>query len=192
MALFLKGKYIGFYNAGRSKCVRDIFRFNKTAENKLSLEITRRDWTTLMWKYWKIETNRFILHPLNPEDPRQGGKVTVKRLLFDIRSLTFKMRTLHGIYGDDFIQYGEFVGSSNPLDDEERLLQLTEEIEGSDDIMYKTTFRFENDNLTYTHEINETLVDGETNYAVPEYELMFSPKTSWSEKLFYGVGNKAM
>ena len=35
MALFLKGKMTGFYKAGTSECVRDIWRFNRTSENKI-------------------------------------------------------------------------------------------------------------------------------------------------------------
>ena len=192
MALFLKGKYIGYYPAGRSKAVRDIFRFSKSAENKLAMEITRRDLTTLMGKFWRIESNRFTLHPINEEDPRLGGKVSVRSLVFDARTFTFKMKALYGIYGDDFIQFGEFAGNSSPLNDEERLLKLTESIEDSDDIMYKSTFTFENDNLRYSHEINENLVDTDLHFRVPENELLFSPKTSWSERFFYGVGNQAM
>ena len=33
MAHFLKGKFRGLYAAGSSECVRDTFRFRKTAEN---------------------------------------------------------------------------------------------------------------------------------------------------------------
>eukprot|EP00344_Euplotes_crassus_P010664 CAMPEP_0196999792 /NCGR_PEP_ID=MMETSP1380-20130617/4897_1 /TAXON_ID=5936 /ORGANISM="Euplotes crassus, Strain CT5" /LENGTH=134 /DNA_ID=CAMNT_0042416843 /DNA_START=173 /DNA_END=577 /DNA_ORIENTATION=+ len=132
------------------------------------------------------------LHPLDESEPRQGGKVTVNRLHFDVRTLTFKSQTLYGIYGDDFVQFAEFNGSSSPLDDEERLLKITESIDDSDDIITKSTFRFENDTLSYSHEVNEKFVDPELVSEVAENQLIFSPETTWGERLFYGVGNQNM
>ena len=143
-------------------------------------------------KFWKVETNSLTLHPIDPENSRLGGKVTVKCLLFDVRTFTFKMKTYYGIYGDDFIQYGEFNSDSSPLEDEEMLLRLTESIEGSDDIMQKTTFRFANDSLTFSHEVNDSLVDTDLVHQVPESELLTSSQETWSEKFFYGVGNDKM
>ena len=192
MALFLRGKYMGYYKAGGSKCVRDIFRFNKSAEDKISLEVTRRDMTALAKRFWKLETNKFTLHPINEDDPRQGGKVTVRALTLDVRTLIPQMKTLYGIYGDDFIQYGEFAENLDPLNDEELLLKITESIEGSDEIIKKTTFRFANDNLSYEHLVNENLLDKDLHFQINETPLMWSSKTSWSEKLFYGIGNKNM
>jgi len=45
MAHFLKGNFKGFYAAGNSACVKDIFRFVKSEGNdtKLWMAITRRD-----------------------------------------------------------------------------------------------------------------------------------------------------
>ena len=192
MALFLKGKYQGFYKAGSSQCVRDIFRFNKSAEDKVSLELTRRDMSTIAKKFWKIESSRFTLHPLDAEEPRQGGKVTVKSLVFDIRTFTIAMKTLYGIYGDDFIQYGTFKNDINPLEDEATLLQLTDSIENSDSVAEKITFKFIGDELFFSHEINQSLLDPDTNHQIDESHLLVSTKTSWSEKLFYGLGNQNM
>mmetsp|Transcript_23724 Transcript_23724/g.21087 ORF Transcript_23724/g.21087 Transcript_23724/m.21087 type:complete len:193 (+) Transcript_23724:32-610(+) len=192
MALFLKGKYLGFFPNGKTGAFRDIFRFSKSSENKISMEVTRRDMTTFMRRFWKIESNKLTLHPLNEEDPRQGGKVEVKTLLFNIRTLTFSIKTQYGIYGDDFIQFGEFSGEASPLEDEERLLKITESIQDSDDIMYKSTLKFENDNLTFAYETNDTLADPDFHIPVEKNELLFTPKTSWSEKFFYGVGNTNM
>lgn len=43
MAHFLKGTFKGFYAAGSSRCVKDVFRFRKVGENKVMMEVTRRD-----------------------------------------------------------------------------------------------------------------------------------------------------
>ena len=189
MALFLKGKYKGFYKLGNSECVRDIFRFKKSAEDKVSMELTRRDMTTPLGKFWKMESSRFTLHPLDESQPRLGGKVSVQALVFDVRTLTVKMKTLYGIYGDDFIQYGVFKEGSHPLDNEEELLKITENIDKSDDISERITFKFSNDDLTFSHDINENLLDSELNHEVEENKLSHFTHTSWSEKLFYGIGN---
>ena len=192
MALFLRGKYIGFYDVGATTCVRDIFRFHKSAENKIYLDITRRAAGTTFQRFHKLESARFTLHPLDEEDPRQGGKVTVKSLIFDVRTFTLQMKTLYGIYGDDFIQFGEFQKNTNPLEDEELLLKITEDVENSDDVLQRSTFRFENDELTYTHDVNHNLLDGDLHHAIPESQLVHSTKRSWSEIFFYGVGNQSM
>ena len=169
-----------------------MFRFNKFAEDKISLQVTRRDMATALKRFWKLESTNFQLHPLEPTDPRQGGKVTVKSLVFDVRTFTFRMKTFYGLYGDDFIQYGEFKDGVNPLEDDERLLKLTEDISESDEILNKTTFKFENDELNFAHDVNENLVDPETEFSVEDNQLLFSSKVTWSETFFYGLGNKNM
>ena len=192
MALFLRGKYKGFYKAAGSECVRDIFRFNKTSENKLAFELVRRDMTSFFSKFLRVESARFTLHPLDPANPRQGGKVSVKSLVFDVRTFTFKIKTFYGIYGDDFIQYGEFNNGANPLNDDELLLKITEDVDNSSEVAQRVTFKFSDDNLSFTHDVNSAKLDTEVDYGVTENKLSFCSKASWSERFFYGVGNQEM
>ena len=35
MAHFLRGKYAGFYRAGPSECVKDVWRFHHTSDYKI-------------------------------------------------------------------------------------------------------------------------------------------------------------
>ena len=65
MAHFLKGKFRGFYPLGSSECVRDTFRFKKLGENKLYLEITRRDLETLLHRFWRYESASIKLIPVD-------------------------------------------------------------------------------------------------------------------------------
>ena len=192
MALFLRGKYKGFYKATNSECVRDIFRFNKTSENKVSFELVRRDMASVFRRFLRVESARMTLHPLDPNNPRQGGKVSVSSLVFDVRTFTFKFKTYYGIYGDDFLQYGEFKSGVDPLEDEELLLKVTEDVDKSHDVLQKVTFRFSDDNLSFSHDVNESKLDAEVDYEISENKLSFCPKASWSERLFYGIGNQEM
>jgi len=54
------------------------------------------------------------------------------------------LKTLYGIYADDFITFGEYSSEvGNPLDNEEVLLKIVDENDNST-VAAKTTFRFEN------------------------------------------------
>ena len=143
-------------------------------------------------KFWKLESCNFQLHPLDAEDSRQGGKVTVKSLIFDIRTFTIQMKTFYGIYGDDFIQFGEFADGLNPLEDDEILLKLTEDISDSEEVKNKSTFSFADDAITYSHQINENLVDNELEFPIEKSQLLQSDQVTWSETFFYGLGNRRM
>lgn len=88
MAHFLKGTFKGFYAAGSSRCVKDVFRFRKVGENKVMMEVTRRDQESLVGRFWKYENATINLIPLDEEEPRLGGKVQVKSMGFDFRTFT--------------------------------------------------------------------------------------------------------
>ena len=93
MAHFLKGRYRGFYPAGSSACVRDIFRFKKYGENSLRMELTRRDAESMLQRFWRYENASITLHPVNEDEPRLGGKVEAKSIIIDFRTLTFAFKT---------------------------------------------------------------------------------------------------
>ena len=147
---------------------------------------------SIFHRFLRVESARFTLHPLDPANPRQGGKVSVKSLIFDVSTFTFKIKTFYGVYGDDFIQYGEFNSGVDPLEDEELLLKVTEDVDKSADVLQRVTFRFSNDNLSFTHDVNSSKLDTEVDYGVTENKLSYCPKASWSERFFYGIGNQAM
>ena len=88
MAQFLKGKYRGFYQAGSSECVRDIFRFRQVKDGKLSMEVTRRDMESTFHRFWRYENSTMSLVPVDENEPRLGGKVQVKSFVVDFRTLT--------------------------------------------------------------------------------------------------------
>ena len=53
----------------------------------------------------------------------------------------------------------------------------------------KTMFKFENNELYLSKEVNAEKSDPETNHAIEETKLDKVVADSWTEKLFYGVGN---
>jgi hypothetical protein len=191
MAHFLKGKFKGFYAAGSSGCVKDMFRFRKSSEGKLSMEVTRRDMESIVGRFWRYESASITLMPVDESEPRLGGKVQVKSFGMDFRTLTPFVQTQYGVYSDDFISFGTFDKSvGNPLEDEEILLKIVEEPTGEDSIVLdKTTFNFEGNQLVYKKEVNDEKVDVEVNHSIAESPLDPIIDDSWTETFFYGVGN---
>ena len=187
MAHFLKGKYKGFYAAGNSQCVKDMFRFRQAAEGKIHMELTRRDQETLLGRYWLYQNATISLLPLDESNPRQGGKVHVKGYGFDFRTFTPVSIDQYGIYSDDFVTFGTFK-EGNPLDNEQVLMQIVDE-RASSQVVDKTTFRFHNNTLSFQRDVNADLTDPEVNHAVDPTDLSLAYDNSWSETLFYGVGN---
>ena len=194
MAHFLKGKFRGFYKAGTSECVRDVFRFKRVGENKLYLEVTRRDLETYMQRFWKYEQATINLVPVDEAEPRLGGKVIVSSKSFDFQTLTPAAESLYGIYSDNMLTFGRFDKTAgNPLDDEELLLKLTEDVAGeSNPVLDKVTFTFSGNQLTFQKEVNEERLDAEVNHAVEATQLDTVHDETWIEALFYGRGNAAM
>jgi hypothetical protein len=72
-------------------------------------------------RFWRYEHMRMQLHPIDNEQPRLGGKVSASSFVFDIRRCTFSKREYYGVYGEDFINFGEF-SNGNVLDNEEALM----------------------------------------------------------------------
>ena len=121
----MKGKFRGLYPAGSSECVKDIFRFRKVSENKVQLEVTRRDAESLLKRFWRYENASITLMPVDENEPRLGGKVQAKSFVIDFRALTLSMNTQYGVYSDNFVTFGTFNKSEDsPLDNEELLLKV--------------------------------------------------------------------
>ena len=99
------------------------------------------------------------------------------------------MQNQYGIYSDDFVTYGTFdKDAGNPLDNEELLLKIVSD-DSEEVIADKTMFKFENNELHFSKEVNPEKSDPETNHAIEETKLDKVIADSWTEKLFYGVGN---
>lgn len=104
------------------------------------------------------------------------------------------MNTQYGVYSDNFVTYGTFEkGDVSPMDSDELLLKvMDEEINGETGIIDKTSFKFEGNSIYFTKEVNEEKDDVELNHAIEESKLDVLIDESWTEALFYGVGNKAV
>ena len=134
MANFLRGNFKGFYKAGSSECVKDMIRFKKTGHGKIYMEVTRRDMESIMGRFWRYENATINLLRADEDQPRLGGAVQVKSFVCDLRTLTLGFQTQYGVYTDDMVTFGTFDKElGNPLDNEEILLKITEDVteEGS-------------------------------------------------------------
>lgn len=141
-------------------------------------------------RYWRYENAQITLIPVDEAQPQLGGKVKVKAYIMDWRTFTPQIKTLYGVYSDDFVTFGEFAKSAgNPLDNEEVLLKVFDEAD-KETVPERTTFRFENNQLHYKREVNGEVVDTEIEHAIEESKLNLLIDQSWSETLFYGLGNK--
>ena len=189
MAYFLRGKFKGFYKCGSSECVRDIFRFSKTASNKLALDHTRRDMTSMFGRIWKAETARFTLHPIDKKNVAAGGTVEGSCLTFNAQTFTFHTKQLYGVYGEDFMTVGTFMSEGDPMHDERFLLEVTKD--NSPHVGEKMTFRFDLDRVHYKHEVNDANVDTDLVHEIGDTTLTPMTRTTWSERLYYGLGNKS-
>jgi hypothetical protein len=141
-------------------------------------------------RYWRYENASITLIPLDETNPQNGGKVQVKAFVMDLRTFTPQLKTLYGVYSDDFITFGEFSKEAgNPLENEELLLKVVDE-EDQVTVPSRTTFRFEDNNLFFKREVNSEIFDTEIEHEVREAKLQPLIDQSWSETLFYGLGNK--
>jgi hypothetical protein len=108
----------------------------------------------------------------------------------DWNTFTPQYKTLYGIYGDDFITYGEYKKDvGNPLNDEEVLIKIADEND-TDTVHDKTTFSFRDNKLSYKREVNGEFKDTEIEHPITESQLQPVMDQTWSEVLFYGIGNK--
>lgn len=141
-------------------------------------------------RFWRYEQARITLIPVDETQPSLGGKVKVKAFIMDWATFTPQLKTLYGVYSDDFITFGEFSKEAgNPLDNEELLLKICDETDYST-VPDRTTFRFENNGLYFKREVNGEVIDSEIEHKVEESKLHPLVDQSWGELFFYGVGNK--
>ena len=145
---------------------------------------------TYWGRFWRYENAQITLIPVDEAQPQLGGKVKVKAFIMDWRTFTPQFKTFYGVYSDDFLTFGEFADNkANPLENEELLLKVCDEQDRTT-VPNRTTFRFENNTLFFKHEVNGEVVDTEVEHAIEENKLNPMIDQSWSETLFYGLGNK--
>jgi len=77
----------------------------------------------------------------------------------------------------------------DPLENEEALLKITED-GASDTVVDKVTFRFADNTLSYSREVNPAFKDAEVEHAVKETQLAPLFDQTWSETFLYGWGNR--
>lgn len=140
-----------------------------------------------MSKYWRYENLAFTLTPVDASNPRLGGKVEAKGLVFDLRTLTPAFKTYYGVYSDDFLTFAELKQGENALQDEEGLTRIVSEPVGGN-VLEKTTFKFENNHLSIAKDVSEEL-DADIHHSLEETTLKHEIEQSWTEVLFYGIGN---
>ena len=147
-----------------------------------------------MGRFWRYENATINLIPVDENEPRLGGKVQVKSFVLDLRTLPVGFKNQYGVYSDDFVTFGTFdKEQGNPLDNEEILLKIVADVSGENSIISdKTTFKFENNQLYFSKEVNEEKSDVEVNHPISETKLDAQVAQSWTETFFYGVGNKAL
>ena len=118
-----------------------------------------------------------------------GGRVEAKEIAFDIRTLTLSNKTYHGVYGEDFLTFGEFHNDVDP-EHEETLLKIFEE--GAEEVLDRHHFKFVGQQVTYSRSVNGNQKDTDVDHEITETPLAGHISDTWSESFFYGVGNDKM
>ena len=118
MAHFLRGNFKGFFKCGPSECVKDVYRFSKSGENAIKLEVTRKDMEAWVGKYWRYESLSMKLEPEDASNPRLGGRVIASGLVFDLRTFTPQMKKFVGVYNDEFLTIAELKDKSQGASEE--------------------------------------------------------------------------
>ena len=147
MAVFLRGKMTGFYKAGTSECVRDSWRFYRSSDSKIHAIVSRRDMESMFGRFWKYSDTRINLIPVDEEQPRLGGRVQATERSFDIRTFTLNSTNYHGVYGEDFITFGQFSADVDPEDDAQLLKIMDAD---SEDVVDRHTFKFADQKVSYS------------------------------------------
>ena len=71
-------------------------------------------------------------------------------------------------------------------------MQLIDEKQEAGDVVDKITFKFADNKVTYSREVNGEVLDGTIEHAIEESTLDPHVEQTWSESMFSGVGNKNM
>ena len=138
-------------------------------------------------RFWRYSDTRIRLDPVDESQPRLGGRVTATEYKFDVRTFTIGKTDYHGVYGEDFLTFAEFDKEVDTSKDE----NLIQAVEGGEGVLDRHSFRFENGKVLYSRQVSE-VKDTDVEHEIEESELGDIIAQSWSETLFYGVGNRSM
>merc|ERR1712166_99097 len=105
-------------------------------------------------------------------------------------------------YGEDFVIFGQFADLTNEKsdsnsavanirDNDEALLKLLSP-ELDESIVDMHAFYFVNNEVQYERKVNEKHADTDIEHEIKTSNLNVHIEQSWSESLFYGIGNKNM
>ena len=125
--------------------------------------------------------------PLDENNLGAGGKISGHRQIYDLRTLTYKVKPLFGIYGEDFVKYGTFITEGKPWEDEEYLLEITKD--NSPHIGEWTEFKFDTDRIHFSHHVNTDVMNPEIYHSISESILIPETWKTWSERLYFGLAN---
>ena len=125
--------------------------------------MTRRDAESAFGRFWRYEINSITLVPVNPQEPRLGGKVTAKVRGFDFRTFTPYTKSYFGVYGEDFLTFGQYA-EGNPLENEDRLLKIFDNENQS--VVDKHCFKFSNNRVHYSRSVNGETQDEEIEHSI--------------------------
>ena len=106
-----------------------------------------------------------------------------------MQTFTLANTHYHGVYGEDFLTFGKFDESAD-VDNDATLLQIFED--GSEAVVDRHYFKFEDGQLSYGRAVDSSRVDAEVEHSIEQTPLSTTVTDSWSETLFYGVGNSKM
>ena len=81
------------------------------------LRMMRRDMESMFGRFWRYQDTSINLEPLDENQPRLGGRVTANMRTFDVRTLTLGSKQLHGVYGEDFLAFGQFAEGQDAEDE---------------------------------------------------------------------------
>ena len=76
--------------------------------NASTNSVTRRDMESSFGRFWRVEDTTVTFYPVNTDEPRLGGKVAASVKGFDVSTFTPYTKTYYGVYGEDFVTYGQF------------------------------------------------------------------------------------
>lgn len=151
--------------------------------------VSRRDMMSMWGRFWKYSDTRINLTPVDENEPRLGGRVQATETGFDFRTFTFQSKNYHGVYGEDFLVFGEFTAEANP-DDEATLLKIFDD--NSSAVVDRHFFKFADQQVTYSRQVDADAKDTDVEHAIEPTQLGQNITQTWSETLFYGAGNARM
>ena len=85
--------------------------------------------------------------------------------------------------------FGQFSEEADP-ENEADLLKIFED--DSPDVVDRHFFKFADQQVTYSRQVDGEKIDADVEHAIEATPLSSTISDSWSETLFYGVGNSKM